>query len=389
MQAVILAGGKGTHLRPLTSVAPKPMVKLFDKPVLEHTIELLKRHGITDIIITLASEAEQVIDYFGGGSRWGVNIQYSLEDIPKGTAGGLRRIQPLLHNTFLVISGDAVTDFDLTSAVAFHRQSSAIATILLYEAEDPSQFGIVRTDSSGKVSHFRERPKPSEAFSNLINTGIYVLEPEVISCVPYDAVYDFSRDVVPRLLQNQEPFYAFRADGYWCDIENLAQYRNVHFDALLGKVKLNLTARRLMDGIWVGSDADIHPTARLVAPVYVGNGATLRRQCTLGRFAVLGDMSVVDDEAQVTHSILDARSCIGKRTEIYGSIIGSGFQVPNNGRLVDEVVVNDGSHAGLRAEISSELLMPKALETAVFTWSGLEAAGVIERASLRRQPLAA
>ena len=138
MQAVVLAGGKGTRLYPLTSSTPKPMVQLFNKPVLEHTIDLLKRHNIRDITITLAYKAEQIISYFGNGSKWGVSIQYSLEDTPKGTAGGLRRIQPLLRDTFVVVSGDAVTDFDLRAALDYHRQKSALATMLLYEVEDPS-----------------------------------------------------------------------------------------------------------------------------------------------------------------------------------------------------------------------------------------------------------
>lgn len=316
MQAVILAGGKGTRLYPLTSRVPKPMVNFFNKPVLEHTIELLKRHDIRDIVITLAYKAEQIIDHFGGGSKWGVHIQYALEDTPMGTAGGLRRMQPLLNDTFLIISGDAVTDFDLKAAVGFHKHKSAIATMLLYEVDDPSQFGIVESDDDGKIRRFIEKPRPSEAFTNTINTGIYVLEPELISYIPYDTAYDFSKDIFPRLLQNQEPFYSYRSEGYWCDVGSLAQYRNVHFDALTGKVKLNLPANRVASGIWVGEDAEIHPSVHLKAPFYVGNGVKIGRGSSLGRYTVVSDMGVVQDSARVRHSILGKSVSIGRNAEV-------------------------------------------------------------------------
>jgi len=388
MQAVVLAGGKGTRLYPLTSNTPKPMVKLFNKPVLEHTIELLKHHDITDIIITLAYKAERIIDHFGGGSKWGVNIQYSLEETPQGTAGGLRRIQPLLKDTFVVVSGDAVTDFDLRAAHDFHRKKSALATMLIYEADNPSQFGIVESAEDGRVRRFAEKPNTSEVFTNTINTGVYILEPEVLSYIPYDSVYDFSRNVFPRLLQNQEPFYAYRTEGYWCDIGSLAQYRNVHFDALTGRVKLNLPASRIADGMWIGEDTDIHPSVKVKAPFYVGNKVRIRRNSTVGRFAVIEDTSFVDEEAQVTHSVVGVGASVGKGTQVYGSVLGTGFRLADGKNLGDEVVVHDGSATGLRAEINAELLSQITSEEHIFTWSGLELAR-LARDVVSIQPLAA
>lgn len=374
MQAVVLAGGKGTRLYPLTSGTPKPMVQLFNKPVLEHTIDLLKRHNIRDITITVAYKAEQIIDYFGDGSRWGVRIQYSLEDTPKGTAGGLRRIQPLLTDTFVVVSGDAVTDFDLRAAVDYHRRKSALATMLLYEVEDPSQFGIVEHGKDGRIMRFIEKPKLSEAFTNTINTGVYILEPEVLHYIPYDTVYDFSRDVFPRLLHNQEPFYAYRAKGYWCDIGSLGQYRNVHFDALTGKIKLDLGASQIADGIWIGEDTDIHPSVKLKAPFYVGTKARIAKNSTLGRFAVVGDNSVVGAESQVTHSVISPKVVVGAKSQVFGSVLGSGYQLAEGNSLGDEVVVPDGSATGLRAEINPEFLSHISVDDHMFTWSGLELA---------------
>jgi len=348
------------------------MVNLFDKPVLEHTIELLKQHGIRDIVITLAYKADQIINYFGGGTKWGVNIQYALEDVPKGTAGGLRSLQPVLSNTFVVISGDAVTDFDLSSALSFHRQKSAIATMLLYSVDDPSQFGIVETQPDGKIQRFLEKPKPTETFTNTVNTGIYILEPELINWIPFETVYDFSRDLFPRLLQNQEPFYAVRAEGYWCDVGNLAQYRNVHFDAMTGKVKLNIPGAQVTDGLWLGQDASVHPSVRLVSPLYVGSGTCIEKDAELGRFAVVGNMSLIREKAQVAQSVIGARTMVGQNSQVFGSVLGNGYRLADGRHLDDEIVVPDDSSSELRADIDSRHLSPVLTDSQVIAWSGLE-----------------
>ncbi len=383
MQAVILAGGKGTRLHPLTTNTPKPMVNLFDKPVLEHTIELLKQHGINDIVITLAYKADQIINHFGGGTKWGVNIQYALEDVPKGTAGGLRSLQPVLSDTFVVISGDAVTDFDLSSAIDFHRSKSAIATMLLYSVDDPSQFGIVETETDGRIQRFLEKPKPTETFTNTVNTGIYVLEPSIIDWIPYDRAYDFSRDLFPRFLENREPFYAIRADGYWCDVGNLAQYRNVHFDAMTGRVKLKIPASQVANGVWLGRDADIEPSVRLTSPLYVGSGASIEKDAELGRFTVIGNMSLIRRKAQVTQSVIGARTMIGENSQVFGSVLGNGYRLADGRHLDDEIVVPDDSSSELRAEIDSRHLSPIADSESASAWSGLELLRMVNGGSAR------
>lgn len=387
MQAVILAGGKGTRLHPLTSNTPKPMVDLFDKPVLEHTIELLTQHGIRDIVITLAHKADQIIDHFGGGAKWGVNIQYALEDSPKGTAGGLRSLQPVLSDTFLVISGDAVTDFDLSSAMEFHKKRSAIATMLLSNVDDPSQFGIVETESDGRIMRFLEKPTPTETFTNTVNTGIYILEPSVIDWIPFEAVYDFSRDLFPRFLQSHQPFYAVRADGYWCDVGNLAQYRNVHFDAMTGRVRLNIPGVQVTDGVWLGRDAEIDPSVRLTAPLYVGSGTSIEKDAELGRFAAVGNMSLIRENAQVTHSVVGARTMVGQNSQVFGSVLGNGYRLADGRHLDDEIVVHDETAFELRAEIDSQHFGPIANDSEVAAWSGLDLLTLANQASAR--PLAA
>ncbi|MDW8105064.1 MAG: NDP-sugar synthase, partial [Armatimonadota bacterium] len=324
MQAVILAGGQGTRLRPLTAHTPKPMVPLFDRPVMEHALRLLRKHGIQQVFVTLSYRAREIIDYFGGGSRWGMRIHYSIEDEPMGTAGGVRRFASLLHDTFLVISGDAVTDFDLSEAVAFHRRKGAVATMLLYSVEDPTPFGIVETDSDGRVRQFLEKPSLNEVFTNTVNTGIYVLEPYALRLVPDDQPYDFSRNLFPRLLANNDPFFGFRARGYWCDIGNLLQYRQAHFDTLAGRVSLELPAEPVCPGGWIGEGAVVDGNVHLEPPFYIGAGTCLQRRAAIGKHAVVGARCLVESEASIRASIVGPGARVGAGTCLTHCVVDSG-----------------------------------------------------------------
>ncbi len=317
---------------------PKPMLPIFSKPVMEHTIDLLRHYGVEQIIVALSSQAQEIAEYFGDGSRWGVNIRYSFEDEPKGTAGAVKLIQPYLHDTFLIVSGDAVLDFDLTEAVDFHKRKSAIATMLLSQAEDPSDFGIVQYEPDGRISRFLEKPRSNEVFSCTVNTGIYVMEPEALSSIPYFTSYDFGRDLFPRLLRNMEPVYGCRLPGYWCDVGNVNQYRNAHFDTLSGKASLDITGTEVEHGVWIGEDSDIHQSAELVGPLFLGNGGEVRKNAALRAFAVIGDDCLVDEAATVTRSIIGNRAFIGKGTRVMDCVIGSGYHVEELQKMVNRVV---------------------------------------------------
>ena len=342
MQAVILAGGKGSRLHPLTADIPKPMAPIFNRPAMEHLVELLVRHDIRDIILTVSHLATTILDHFGDGTRWGANIRYSAEDTPKGTAGAVKDLQPVLSDTFLVLSGDAVTDFDLTEAVDYHKRKSALATLVLYEVEDPIEFGVVATEDDGRVTRFFEKPRADEVFSHTINTGIYVLEPEALSSVPYDIPYDFGRELFPRLLRNMEPIYGCKLPGYWCDIGNLLQYRSAHFDTLMGKVNLKIAGKQVDEGVWVGDECDVHSTARLSAPVFVGHGAEIRRNVAVGSLSVLGDRTLLDEGASVHRSIVGNGALIGKSSKITDCVIGTGYHVMDNGDVRNRVIANAG-----------------------------------------------
>ena len=239
MRAVVMAGGEGTRLRPLTSNQPKPMVPIVGKPCMEHILELLREHGFTDVVVTVAFLPQAIRTYFGDGENLGLNIEYSVEESPLGTAGSVRLASDRLDETFLVISGDALCDIDLNKIVEFHKEKGAAVTIGLKSVENPLEFGIVVTDEDGQVERFLEKPSWGQVFSDTINTGIYVLEPEVLRHIPTDRPFDFSKELFPLLLEMGRPIYGYVCDGYWQDIGNLDQYRQANFDALDEKVRLN------------------------------------------------------------------------------------------------------------------------------------------------------
>lgn len=325
MQAVILAGGNASRLHCATSHIPKPLMPFFDRPVVEYIVKLLAKHGIRDVIVTTSSAATEITRYLGDGSRWGVKIRYSIEREPAGTAGAVKLAQPMIADTFVVVCGDIITDFDLTRAITAHKSSSAVATILVHAVDDPTQYGMVGFGDGGAVDKFVEKPHTREAVIHTVSTGIYILEPECLSSIAYYAAQDFGINLFPLLLRNQDPVFAFEPEGYWCDVGDLLQYRNAHFDALQGRIHLDLPAIHVGEGIWVGSGVDIHPTAQLSSPVFIGSGATIGRDAVLGEHTVIGANARVDEGAYVARSIIGRGSFIGSGMRVTDSVISSGY----------------------------------------------------------------
>jgi len=233
MRAVLMAGGSGTRLRPLTCDLPKPMVPILNRPIAEHIINLLRRHGITEIIATLHYLPDVMRDYFQDGSDFGVQMTYAVEeDQPLGTAGCVKNVADLLDETFLVISGDSITDINLSEAIAFHKRKGAKATLVLAHMANPLEFGVVITDEDGRIRRFLEKPSSSEIFSDTVNTGTYILEPEVLDYLPANEESDFSKDLFPLLLEKDQSLYGYAAEGYWCDVGHLDAYREAQYAAL-------------------------------------------------------------------------------------------------------------------------------------------------------------
>ena len=341
MKAIVMAGGEGTRLRPLTSNQPKPMVPIVGKPCMEHILELLHEQGINEATITLAFMPQAIRTYFGDGEALGMSIDYSVEEEPLGTAGSVKMATRDIDEPFLVISGDALCDIDLNALVKYHLEHDAAVTIGLKSVENPLEFGIVVTDDDGRVERFLEKPSWGQVFSDTINTGIYVLDPEVMRHVPAGRSFDFSADLFPLLLEMGRPIYGCVLDGYWQDIGNLEQYRQANFDALDGKVQLKIPGIRLRGDIWIGEGVEIDDLEAIEGPAFIGNYSRLTKESSLGAYSVLGASVTLRERARVSHSVLDSATHVGRSTLIEGAVIGRSCDIRSNVRVHEGVAIGD------------------------------------------------
>ena len=351
MKAVVMAGGEGTRLRPLTSNQPKPMVPIVGKPCMEHIIDLVKRHGIEEVVVTLAFMPQAIRAYFGGGESLGLDIDYSVEEQPLGTAGSVRLAHERLAETFVVISGDALCDVDLTALVEAHRTKGAAVTIGLKSVDNPLEFGIVVTDDDGRVERFLEKPSWGQVFSDTINTGIYVLEPEVLRHVPDDRPYDFSKELFPLLLEMGRPIYGHVLDGYWQDIGNLEQFRQANFDALDASVQLEVPGLRLKGNLWVSEDVDIGELEPVDGPAFIGTNCRIADGASIGAYTVLSQGVIVREGARVSRSVVDAGTYIGRNAVIEGAIVGRSSDIRDHVRIHEGVAIGDQVTIGPEATI--------------------------------------
>ncbi|NLZ93563.1 MAG: NTP transferase domain-containing protein, partial [Firmicutes bacterium] len=346
MKAIIMAGGEGSRLRPLTCDRPKPMVPLINRPMMEHIVALLKRHNLTEIGVTLQYLPEQIKNYFADGREFGVKMRYYIEDFPLGTAGSVKNAAAFLDETFLVISGDALTDFDLQKAIDFHRQKGGLATLVLTSVDNPLEYGVVITDTDHKITQFLEKPSWGEVFSDTVNTGIYILEPEVLKFIPDNSKFDFSQDLFPLLMAKGYPLFGYVADGYWCDIGNLQQYHQAHIDILQGKVKIDLQAQEIAPGIFVEENAVIAEDAQITGPVLIGRGAHIKGKARVEDYSVIGPQTQVDSYASVKRSLCWRNVYIAPQAEIRGAILANRVQVLRGASLFEGAVVGDDTELG-------------------------------------------
>ena len=341
-----MAGGEGTRLRPLTSNQPKPMVPIVGKPCMEHILDLLREHDFDDVIVTLAFMPQAIRGYFGDGEAYGVSIRYSVEESPAGTAGSVKLAEEALDETFLVISGDALCDIDLGALVRFHQEREALVTIGLKSVPNPLEFGIVVTDEEGRIERFLEKPSWGQVFTDTINTGIYVLEPEVLRHVPVDTPHDFSKELFPLLLEMGRPLYGYVCDGYWQDIGNLDQYRQANFDALDERVRLSIPGIRLRGNLWVGEGVDLDDLEAVQAPAFVGNYCRIAPRASVGPYSVLMPSVTLGDHARVARSVVDASTSVGRSAVVEGAIVGRACDIRPHARLHEGVAVGDNCTIG-------------------------------------------
>jgi mannose-1-phosphate guanylyltransferase/phosphomannomutase len=341
IKGMILGAGEGTRLRPLTVTQPKPMMPIVNRPIMEHIINLLKLHNITELWCNLYYLSDQIQNYFEDGSNFGVHISFKVEEKLPGTAGGVKNLEENLDDTFIVISGDAITDIDLTEAIRFHKEKNAIATIILTHVENPLEFGVVITDEEGRITRFLEKPGWSEVFSDTVNTGIYILDPKVFDFIPKGVEFDFSKDLFPLLLEGKQALYGFIASGYWCDVGNIESYMKAQYDALSGKIKLNIPGQEISPGVWVGKGTTISSRASIKGPVLIGDNCQIKDFARIREYTVIGDNSLVDTNSLLIRSIVWANTYIGESTTISSAIIGKKSIIKNRVRIGDNAVVSD------------------------------------------------
>ena len=345
-----MAGGEGTRLRPLTSNQPKPMMPLADRPMMEHIVRLLKDHGFEDIVVTVAFLANTIRTYFGDGSEFGVRMVYATEETPLGTAGSVRNaMDELKDERFLVISGDVLTDIDLSAIVRFHEERGALATIGLKSMENPLEFGIVITRPDGSIERFLEKPSWGEVFSDTINTGIYVLEPEIFDAIPAGQSVDFSSDVFPQLLDAGKPLFGYVAEGYWEDVGTLESYSKAHQDVLDRKVEIDLPGFEVEPGVWLGEGAEVHPDARIEGPCLIGDHCRIQQGAHIREYTVLGTNVNIGPDAYLERAVVHDNAYLGSGVRLRGCVIGRSTDLRKGARADEGVVLGDECFVGEHA----------------------------------------
>ena len=352
MKAVIMAGGEGTRLRPQTSNLPKPMLPLVGRPMMEHIVSLLRRHGITDIVVTVAFLPNAIRSYFGNGSELGVRMVYATEETPLGTAGSVRNARDELTERFLVISGDVLTDINLSAMIEFHEKNGALATLALCAVENPLEFGIVITREDGSIERFLEKPGWGQVFSDTINTGIYVLEPEIFDVIPEGRAVDFSSEVFPSVLDAGAPLFGYVADGYWEDVGTTAAYLKAHEDILNGKVEVDISGFELKPGVFLGKGSSVDPSARLDAPAFIGENCTIDEDAVIGAYTTIGANTRVAERAELRHSVIGENSYIGQAARVEGSVLGRSCDLRRGARCEPGSVVGEGCLIGANAGVA-------------------------------------
>lgn len=342
VKAVVMAGGEGSRLRPVTAQRPKPLAPVGNRPIMEHILGLLSRHGITEVVSTLHYLADEVQNYFGDGSEFDVRMTYAIEDTPLGTAGSVNMARERLKDgSFVIVSGDCLTDCDLTKALEFHRAKGSVATLVLARVPNPLEFGVVITDDEGRVVRFLEKPGWSEVFSDTVNTGMYILEPEVFELMEPGKNYDWSRDIFPELLQAGRPMFGFIMEGYWADLGSLTQYREAQRHLLAREVDLPVPGNEVTPGVFLGPGCMIDETAQLIPPLALGANCKIRAGAVIGPHTVIGDNALVEEGATIERSVLWDSAYVGPNAGIHSAICCSRVTIKKDAVVGEDAVVGD------------------------------------------------
>lgn len=345
MKAVILVGGEGTRLRPLTYSTPKPMVPILNRPFLEHMLRYMKSHNIDDVVLAMCYLPDHIRDYFGDGDDFGVKLTYVVESFPLGTAGAVRNVADHLDETFFVFNGDVFTDMNLTEMLETHRKQSSKVSIALTPVDDPSMYGVVETDADGRVKRFVEKPKREEATTNMINAGTYILEPDMLNYIPTNQFYMFEHGLFPLLLERGDPFFSFSSHDYWIDIGTPEKYMKVNGDLLTGEISTYIPGRVYNRNVWAEEGHKIHPKANIDGPVVIGRDCFIEAQAHIIGPTVIGPHCYISAGSLVEKSIVWHNVAIGKGTTLRQCIVADSVNIDEG------CYINSGCIIGTNATI--------------------------------------
>src|SRR6266576_3330921 len=365
-----MAGGEGTRLRPMTANQPKPLLPVANRPIMEHVLRLLRRHGFDETVVTVQFLAALVRNYFGDGEEFGMSLQYATEEMPLGTAGSVRNAEDALRDEpFLVISGDALTDMDLTGLVRFHKEKGALVTVALAKVPNPLEFGIVITQEDGQIQRVLEKPTWGQVFSDTVNTGLYVMEPEVLAEVPPGQVVDWSADVFPKLLDRGAPLYGYVSDSYWEDVGTHESYLKAQADVLAGRVQTDIAGFEVSPGVWVAEGAEVDTDAVLTGPLCIGDYAKIEAGAHLREYTVIGSNVVVKEGAFLHRAVVHNNVYIGQGATLRGCVIGKNTDVMRLARIEEGAVV------GAECVIEPEAYLSAGVK--VYPFKTIEAGAVV------------
>jgi NDP-sugar pyrophosphorylase family protein len=343
MKAILLAGGKGSRLRPLTIHTPKPIVPIFDRPFLHYQLDLLRQvPEIDEVVLSLNYQPRRIEEIFGDGGDSGLAIRYVVEPAPLGTAGAVRYAGESLHESVVVFNGDVLTQVDLAAVIALHRERRAKATIVLTPVENPTAYGLVETDASGNIQRFLEKPKPDEITCDTINAGIYVLEPDTFDRIPRDTPWSIERSFFPSLIDRRETFVAYVYRGYWIDIGTPEKYMQVHRDIMDGRYRAAPFAGEQAK-VWVAAGARVEQGATLEGPCFVDDEAVVKAGARIGPYAVVGRQCHIEEHAVVEHAIVWANTRVSQEAVVRRSIVGRHCHVGRNAIVEDGALLGDKS----------------------------------------------
>ena len=344
MKAVILAGGEATRLRPLTCNTAKIMVPILNRPLLEYLITYLKKHNMVDITIALGKQVEQIQSYFGDGSKFGLRIAYSVEHFPMGTAGAVKNAQSLLDESFIVFNGDIFTDIDLTAMMDLHCRKKASVSIALTPVEDPTIYGVVETDAGNRVKRFIEKPSRDEVTTNMINAGIYILEPEILNYIPPKILFTFERNVFPAALERGQAVYGYPSEAYWIDIGTPEKYLRLNHDLLQRYVG---NKRVKFEG-----EGTVHPLAQIEGPTIIGEGCFIGKNSIIRGPVALGSRCQIEEGATVEGAVLWQNCKVGKGAKLRSCVVASNCYIGEESEVLDGCVLGDNVRIGRGNKLS-------------------------------------